>query len=491
MWKKVRQRRDMADVNVYTAGRLNEMARSLGLLAKSCKDNLDEDKGLTRDDALAAMQMSAAMVCGDCSRCNLYSDSQKEDSYYLYYLLRAFEQKGRVEYEDMPRLFLETCRQKDDYMQQLNRNLGRATMNLEWKNRFLESRDTVMVQFRELAVMLEEFAHQMEQATDITAQREDAVRRAFRMHHAVVENMLLLEYENHHREAYLTVHTLGGKCITAKDAAELFGQAVGGGNWYAPPDTRTLITRQSATIRFTENGSYRMMYGVARLSRMGETVSGDNYTFSGGLPGQAVMSLSDGMGSGEPASRESERVVELTQQLLESGFSARAALKMVNTILMLTGVEQHPATLDLCCVDLYTGVLEAMKLGAVATFVLHEGTVEVLEAGQIPAGVLNQVEPVLLSKKLWDGDRIVMVTDGVLDACPGEDKEAVLKEYIEGMELKSPQDMAERILRFACQGVRVRDDMTVLTAGIWKREPRGIRRLAAVPAVLSGRENAE
>ena len=142
------------------------MARSLGLLARSCTDSLEEENGLTREDALAAMQMAGALVCGGCSRCNLYRDSEKEDSYYIYYLLRAFEQKGRVEDEDMPRLFLETCRQKDDYMMHLNRNLGRATMNLEWKNRFLESRDTVMVQFRELALILDEFAHQMEQATD-------------------------------------------------------------------------------------------------------------------------------------------------------------------------------------------------------------------------------------------------------------------------------------------------------------------------------------
>ena len=464
------KRRDMADVNVYTAGRLSEMARSLGLLAKSCMDNMDEEKGLTRDDALAAMQMSAAMVCGDCSRCNLYSDSQKEDSYYLFYLLRAFEQKGHVDYEDMPRLFLETCRRKTDYMAQLNRNLGRATMNLEWKNRFLESRDTVMVQFRELAVILEEFAHQMEQATDITAQKEEAVRRVFRLHHMVVENLLLLEYENKQREAYLTVRTQGGKCVTARDAAELFGQAVGSGNWYAPPDTRTLVTRQPAAIRFTEAGDYRMLYGVARISKGGAGVSGDNYTYSGNMPGQVVMNLSDGMGSGEGAARESQKVVELTEQLLETGFSARAALKMVNTILMLTGVEQHPATLDLCCVDLHTGVLEAMKMGAVATFVLSGETVEVLEAGELPAGVICGVEPVLLSRKLWDGDRVVMVTDGVLDACPGDDKELSLKEYIEGMTVKSPQDMAERILRFACQGSgAARDDMTVLAAGIWKR----------------------
>ena len=445
MWKRTR-RRDMADVNVYTAGRLSEMARSLGLLARSCTDSLEEENGLTREDALAAMQMAGALVCGGCSRCNLYRDSEKEDSYYIYYLLRAFEQKGRVEDEDMPRLFLETCRQKDDYMMHLNRNLGRATMNLEWKNRFLESRDTVMVQFRELALILDEFAHQMEQATDITERRAAAVTRTFRLHRAVVENMLVLEYENRRREAYLTVRMLGGKCMTARDAAELFGQAMGSGTWYAPADTRNLITRQLGTIRFVETGQYRMVCGAARLPREGERVSGDNYTFIN-LPGQAVLSLSDGLGSGETACRESGRVVELTQQLLEAGFSARSALKMVNTILLLTGAQQHPATMDLCCVDLHTGVLEAMKMGAVAAFLLHEGSADILEAGQVPVGVIGQAEPLLLSKKLWDGDRIVMMTDGVLDSWPGEDKEKAVKEYLEGMILKGPQEMAEEMLQ--------------------------------------------
>ena len=140
MWKRKR-RRDMADVNIYTAERLSEMARSLGVLARACNDRMEEERGLTREDALAAMQTAAAVVCGQCSRCNLYSDADKDGSYYLYYLLRSFEQKGRVEYEDMPRLFLETCRNKEAYLTQLNRNLGRATMNLEWKNRFLESRE--------------------------------------------------------------------------------------------------------------------------------------------------------------------------------------------------------------------------------------------------------------------------------------------------------------------------------------------------------------
>ena len=211
---------------------------------------------------------------------------------------------------------------------------------------------------------------------------------------------------------------------------------------------------------------------MAHLPREGEVLSGDNYTYSEEIPGQVIMSVSDGMGSGEQAFTESRRVVELAEQLLETGFSARAALKMVNTVLMLTGEEQHPATLDLCCVDLHTGVLEAMKLGAVATFVLNGKGVEVLEAGEVPAGVLGDVEPVLLSKKLWDGDRIIMVTDGVLEACPGENKEGSLGEYIESMNVGSVQKMADEILEFAashCEKEIPRDDMMVLVGGIWKR----------------------
>lgn len=476
MFYRKSSRRDMADIHVYTARKLSSMAESLEELARAFDGQWGKGRSLSREDGLAALQMAGAMVCGDCSKCNLYSDSEKEDSYYLYYLLRAFEQKGNVDFEDMPRLFRETCGRQTDYVGQLNRNLGRATMNLTWKNRFLESRDTVITQFRELAVILEEFARQMEAAADVTAQVEQTVGRAFYRQHMIVDHMLMLEYDNSRREAFITVKTNNGRCVMSKDAAALLEEALDSRPWTVARDSRAVINRQFSTVRFIEEGAYRIMWGVARAAKNGEAVSGDNYAVSRSMPGQAVMSLSDGMGSGEEAARESRKVVELAEQLLAAGYTPRAALKLVNTVLLLSGEEQHPATVDLCCIDLYTGVLEAMKLGAVATYILNEGGVELLEAAQAPAGALEQAEPVLLTRKLWEDNRVIMVSDGVLEALPGENKEQVMKEYLEDVPGRTPQELADQILEFAMSfSGEARDDMTVLVAGVWKKDA-GLRK---------------
>ena len=469
MFIREREVKGRTDVNYYTARRLGDMAESLNQLARAFDDGIEKNGQLTKDDGLAAMQASAALVCDNCSRCNLYADSEKEDSYYLYYLLRAFEQKGHIDFEDMPQMFQSGCRKKEDYLAQLNRSLGRATMNLSWKNRFLESRDAVISQFRELSVILEEFSHQIDRARDITDEYEYILKKYFKRYHVALGNLLLLEYENGQKEAFLTARTTNGRCITSKDAALIMGEVMDGTRWSPAKDSRSIITKQYETVRFLEEGGYRMLYGASRIPKKGEKYSGDNYTFCESPGNQVVMSLSDGMGSGETAARESKQV-ELTEQLLETGFSPRAALKLVNTVLLLAGPEQHPATLDLSCIDLHTGVLEAMKLGAVPTFIIGEEGVEIMEAGEVPMGILSGVEPVLMSRKLWEGDRIVMVSDGVLDALPGDDKEQAMQQYLESVEEMGPQELADQVLDFAVSFIPApRDDMTVLTAGIWKR----------------------
>ena len=471
MLRKRAKHRDMDSLNSYTAKRLKDMAMSLGVLAKTF-GKAKEEPGLTKEDGVAALEAAAAMVCGGCTGCGIHNQmcrGDEEENYYLYYLLRTFEKKGTVDFEDMPRRFLEVCRRKSDYLGHLNRGLGRATMNLTWKNRFLESRDAVMVQFEEMAGILDEFSGQMERASDVTAKWEPALQATLRKRRIAAENVLILQYEEEQREVIFTARMTNGRCMTARDAAALVAKAMKG-SWSPAKDGKTIITRNAAVFRFVEDGKYRMLFGSSRVPRGGEEISGDSYTFKNRLPGQAIMSLSDGMGSGRIANEDSEKVIELSEQLLETGFSPRAALKLVNTVLLLTGRNERPATLDLCLVDLYSGVIEAMKLGAVASFIIgHEG-VEMLESEHVPAGIMNPVEPVLLSRKLWDGDQVVMVSDGILDAMPGDEKEEAFREFLAGLPEVGPQETAEMVMTYALSlDGEPRDDMTVLVGGIYER----------------------
>ena len=86
------------------------------------------------------------------------------------------------------------------------------------------------------------------------------------------------------------------------------------------------------------------------------------------------------------------------------------------------------------------------------------------------AAALPQVEAEPLCRELQDGDYLVMVSDGVVDAFGGEEGEDTLLSVIAGIQDRNPGEIAERLLRIAlhASGGRIRDDMTIGVIGIWE-----------------------
>ena len=77
--------------------------------------------------------------------------------------------------------------------------------------------------------------------------------------------------------------------------------------------------------------------------------------------------MSDGMGCGQAACRESTLVIELLEELLEAGFPEKTAIQMINTTLVCGREEIHYSTIDLTVFDPYTGECELIKAGASST----------------------------------------------------------------------------------------------------------------------------
>ena len=85
-------------------------------------------------------------------------------------------------------------------------------------------------------------------------------------------------------------------------------------------------------------------------------------------------------------------------------------------------------------------------------------------------GVVNRIEIDSVKRKLEDGDFVIMVTDGILDALPVGEQDILLETIIQGSSITNPKEMAHHILEqvLAWTGKEPADDMTVLAVGVWE-----------------------
>ena len=145
---------------------------------------------------------------------------------------------------------------------------------------------------------------------------------------------------------------------------------------------------------------------------------------------------------------------------------------MLNTALVIGREETRFSTVDMCVFDLYSGTCEFTKAGASHSFIKRETGVECIKSTSLPIGVVQKLEPDIESRELGEGDYVIMVTDGVMDALPVGEQEFLMKMMIEGNQKNNPKEIAEHLLGqvLECSGEIPMDDMTILVVGLWSLE---------------------
>ena len=235
---------------------------------------------------------------------------------------------------------------------------------------------------------------------------------------------------------------------------------------------RGYISEEEQYFLFREQPEYYSITGVARMVKEEQRVSGDSFSFFYENEGELAMILSDGMGSGECAEKESEAVLLLLERMLSAGFKEETAIRLINSVLALRAEQNTFATLDISRINLYGGTCEFIKIGGAATYIKRGKWLECVEAKTLPIGMLQRVDYDFLVKKLYDGDYIIMMSDGVLDAVPPGERADFLQQIIGEEPGENPQVIAGRILNASLllQNFEPKDDMTVLVCGVFRRK---------------------
>lgn len=297
---------------------------------------------------------------------------------------------------------------------------------------------------------------------------EQEIGRRMKIMGVRVEKVFFYGAKGRKRQVYLVMRTRKKICVPVKKIAAVLSELLEC-EMMPDRDSRTFVGQERITVLFVESTAYNVLYGVRKAVKKGEVVSGDNFSVFWLPDGRFYAGLSDGMGSGLQACSQSELVLDLLEQFLEAGFSKETALRMINSSIVLQPDARVFSTMDLAAIDLYTGVCEFLKIGSAASFLRKENGVECIRGYSLPAGVSGQLSFDPFRIRMYDGNLLFMVTDGVLGALPVGEEERILKELIGNLPIGTPTEMAERLLEQVQAYGEGTDDMTVLVVGIWKR----------------------
>ena len=284
----------------------------------------------------------------------------------------------------------------------------------------------------------------------------------------VIREVNVLKNKTGKNEIVVLAKTLGKGCVSERKIRKIVSDVLGCG-YYSDHNNRLVVNDESQQYVYHQENRFRFLYGVARECKDKGGFNGDNFMVSNLACGKVVAAIADGWGSGKRAFIESRMVIELMENCIDAGFEERTAIDFINSAYINGGGRGNPVTMDMSVVDCQSGIMHCIKLGAVSTFIKRDGWVEIIKSSTLPMGVLEQVDYDCTDKKLYDGDYVIMISDGVLDNLPCVNKEEKLVEIINAVKMKKPKAIAEEILKASMgyNNEKAFDDCTVLVFGVF------------------------
>ncbi|MBR3299214.1 MAG: SpoIIE family protein phosphatase [Clostridia bacterium] len=203
---------------------------------------------------------------------------------------------------------------------------------------------------------------------------------------------------------------------------------------------------------------YRIGFGAAECPGAGGEQTGDTACIRE-LDRLSLAAISDGMGTGEAARRESEQTVNMVADLVACGLPIDSAAELVNRLLLIKEGGETYATLDAMLFDRASGSVIAAKHGAPASYILRHGRLNALSAEALPVGIVEEAKTAVFRVHVKRGDVLIMMSDGVSDALGDRLCEALLSTCGQGDPEAAANALIERARRMGGA-----DDMTAIVA---------------------------
>lgn len=216
-------------------------------------------------------------------------------------------------------------------------------------------------------------------------------------------------------------------------------------------------------VTFLPAPQYDILIGECMSTKTGSIISGDTRSKMEIGKNKIMIALCDGMGSGESAEKSSNTAMTMVENLYLAGFDSDTILNLSNNLLSNTNKETFSA-LDISIVDIDSGWVDFIKLGAVDSFIRVENGIEIAQGGALPLGIVEEMKPKVMRKRLKPGELCLIVSDGVIDTISNEEISNILLSN----STLNPQVVCNEIIK-ACLYKGLKDDITAIAYRLYTR----------------------
>ena len=388
------------------AGALQEISWTTQAVSKK----LNQMKAGSLDQVYDQAIDAVCLKCGLKNRC--WQQEYGDTIQVFNHLTEVLRNNGSVCQEDFIYPLCVRCNHRDQLCRYINQGYQQLTVKEGLSRKVARVRAVVTDQFSGLSQLLEGLSQEM---CSISGYEEQTAKR---VRDYLSESSYRFQRVNCYRDEegrnflQLDCDDLRAERLDLEQMARELSR-VCDCDFDFPRKRKVCISnKEIIRLLFREKAEYQAEYAVTQHICQGYRMCGDacgNFTDSRSVH---HIILSDGMGSGTAAAVDSNMTVSLLTRLIDAGVSYPAALKIVNSALLVKSGEESLSTVDVTAINLYTGQARFYKAGAAPTFVRRGKKVLMLESVSFPAGILTSVEFDENCLKLSEGDLVVMVSDG-------------------------------------------------------------------------------
>lgn len=433
-------------------------AEMVGVYRNMVKGTLSDDKAI---QMLKGELISS--LCEDCPNklaCFRGSNSFLENS--LDTILSIGYEKGKVLLIDLPSYLTSNCIRINQLINQLN------TMLLSYKeytgivSNLDMSRTLIADQLSGVSGLLLALSKEVDTNISFESIFENRIKEELSYKDIICLECIIYEKEITDKYISLIVKT---DTINDKIIEKIVNRVLNNKLRIKSIEPSEIIG--ASLINMITAPNYDIAFGSSKISKTGRRVCGDSQSLIKLDDGKFMISICDGMGSGDQARSISRLTINLIENFYRAGFDNEIILNSVNKLLSLTE-EENFSTIDLCIIDGRKNIYDFIKLGATTGYLKrNKGECEEINSSGLPVGVLEEISPHITKKLISPFDMLVFVSDGVTDSF---ENKYDLKMFIDSVSIINPQTLSEEILSKALElnGGVAKDDMTVICVRVFQ-----------------------